>query len=67
VPFAIRQVRLAVYPQLEAISTGSYQGGVAGVAPAAPGVQMQALDEARMQGSLAAGRQFKRGAAAFSG
>ena len=62
VPFAIRQVRLAVYPQLEAISTGSYQGGVAGVAPAAPGVQMEELAEARMQGSLAAGRQFKRSA-----
>ena len=66
VPFAIRQVRLAVYPQLEAIPTGSYEGGVAGVAPAAPGVQMEALDEARMHGSLAAGRQFKRSAAPSS-
>jgi hypothetical protein len=59
-------VRLAVYPQLEAISSGSYQGGVAGGAPAAPGVQMQALDEARTQGSLVAGRQFKRSAAPSS-
>ncbi|HEY1873179.1 MAG TPA: hypothetical protein VGG67_02135 [Steroidobacteraceae bacterium] len=34
VPFALRQVRLAVYPQLEAIPTGSLSGGIAGVAPA---------------------------------
>jgi len=39
VPFALRQVRLAVYPQLEAIPTGSLSGGIAGVPLAAPRIQ----------------------------
>jgi hypothetical protein len=39
VPFALRQVRLAVYPQLEAIATRSSSGAIAGVAPAAPAVE----------------------------
>ena len=32
-PFALQQVRLAIYPQLEAIPTGSLPVGIAGVAP----------------------------------
>jgi len=34
VPFAVRQVRLTVYPQLESTTTGSWPGGIAGVASA---------------------------------
>jgi hypothetical protein len=47
VPFALRQVRFAVYPQLEAIPTGSWPGGAADVAPAAPPI------ETRMVAALA--------------
>ena len=48
VPFAITQVRLAVYPQLEA----AYQGDVAGGAPAARAVVTE-LKEERSQDTLA--------------
>jgi len=71
VPFAIRQVRLAVYPQLEAIQTGgyqdvlaAYQGGVAGVLPppAAPAIVAGRADEAKLQGYSVNGN-LKRSAA----
>ena len=41
-PFALRQVRLAVYPQLEAIPSGSLGGGIANVTAGAPRLQMNA-------------------------
>ena len=45
VPFALGQVRLAVYPQLEAIPTGSLSGGIAGVPLAAPRIRANAVAE----------------------
>jgi len=45
VPFALRQVRLAVYPQLEAAASGAYAGGIAGVAPAAPRMRANVVAE----------------------
>jgi hypothetical protein len=50
VPFALRQVRLAVYPQLEAIPTGSLPGGIAPAA-LAPAV----LAAPRIRATLGAG------------
>ena len=45
VPFTLRQVRLAVYPQLEAIPTGALPAGIAGVAPATPRVETRIVAE----------------------
>lgn len=59
VPFAITQVRLAVYPQLEAIETGWYQAaGLAGVATLSRPPAVQAMlagreDEAKVEGHRA--------------
>jgi hypothetical protein len=46
VPFALREVRLAVYPQLEAIPTGSLPAGIAGVAPEAAPIETRMFAEA---------------------
>jgi hypothetical protein len=55
VPFAVWQVRLAVYPQLEAISTGSLTGGIAGLAAAAPRIRVNvAVEEAKREHDFAA-------------
>jgi hypothetical protein len=54
VPFALRQVRLAVYPQLEAIPSGAWQGGFAGVAPRAPALETRLVaKEARRERDFA--------------
>jgi hypothetical protein len=66
VPFALRQVRLAVYPQLEAIPTGSLSAGIAGVAPAPVAslvVAGNVSEEAKREGRAAA---FQRDAARLS-
>jgi hypothetical protein len=54
VPFALREVRLAVYPQLEAIPSGIFAGGIAGGAPTAPAVETRTMAEyAKREGALA--------------
>jgi hypothetical protein len=67
VPFAIRQVRLAVYPQLEAIQTGWSRAGVAEViSAAAPADRVTVNGAVRLEGRLEAERQFKQSAGALS-
>ena len=66
VPFALRQVRLAVYPQLEAIPTGSLSGGSAGYAPVVASriaIEGNVADEAKREGAVA---HFQRSAAPAS-
>jgi hypothetical protein len=66
VPFSLRQVRLAVYPQLEAIPTGSLPGGIAGVAPAAPRIRANVeAEEAKREGFVVEG--LARSAAPVAG
>ncbi|HEY6824636.1 MAG TPA: hypothetical protein VI195_09355, partial [Steroidobacteraceae bacterium] len=45
IPFGITQVRLAVYPQLEALGLGAYTGYALAAAPAAPAVRHETLPE----------------------